>query len=248
MARQKGLLIIEGTIGGLNFYIRKGEPLVRAAGGGFTAEAIRKSPSMERTRENFSEFSGCMKTVKHFKMAMVSFLCLFKDGTMHQRLVSLMTKIKDSDVVSARGSRHVGQGILTEAGKALLRGYVYTPGPTLEYVLGQSYSFQWDGVGFSIPNFSMKAVRFPKGATHLELQVAAMRFDFSTYASTFVTSEPLVLGKNEVISSIALAPTSFPDGEGTAIGLVFLRFYQEVNGVRHAFKEEKYVVLEGVFV
>jgi hypothetical protein len=24
MARQKGLLIIEGTIGGLNFYIRKG--------------------------------------------------------------------------------------------------------------------------------------------------------------------------------------------------------------------------------
>ena len=248
MARQKGLLIIEGTIGGLNFYIRKGEPLVRAAGGGFTAEAIRKSPSMERIRENFSEFSGCMKTVKRYKIAMVSFLCLFKDGTMHQRLVSLMTKIKDSDVVSTRGSRHVGQGVLTEAGKSLLRGYVYTPGPNLEYLLGQPYLFAWDSVGFSIPSFSMKAVRFPKGATHLELQVAAMRFDFSTYASTFVTSEPLVLGKTADVSSIALAPTSFPEGEGTAIGLVFLRFYQEVNGVRHAFKEEKYVVMEGVFV
>lgn len=56
MAYQKGLIELEGTLGGLNFYIKKGKPMVRKSGGGFTAKAIKTKPSMVRVRESNNEF------------------------------------------------------------------------------------------------------------------------------------------------------------------------------------------------
>ena len=104
MAKVKGIIQMNGAIGNINFYIRKGVPLARKAGGGFTSDAIKTKESMLRVRENGSEFKGCMQSVQFFKMGLQPFLSTFKDGTLHQRLVSLFTKLKDLDFVAARGS------------------------------------------------------------------------------------------------------------------------------------------------
>jgi len=52
MARQKGIVKLDGTLGGLNFYTRIGEPLARASGGGFTTDSMKRSVLM---RGNTSE-------------------------------------------------------------------------------------------------------------------------------------------------------------------------------------------------
>jgi hypothetical protein len=248
MGKQKGLIVLEGTIGGLNFYIRKGEALVRAAGGGFNGDAIKKKPSMVRVRENGSEFGGCMQVTKHFKMGIRPLLVLFRDGMMHQRLVQLFTRIKDCDLVSERGKRHVGQGILTATGKDLLNGYCIATGASLSTVLRQSYRFEWGLEGFVIDDFSVSRVAFPKGATHLELIVGCLDFDFTSFATSFCKSEPLLVSKDFVGSRLVLAPSAMPEGNGTKMGVVFLRFFQEINGVFYPLKETDSVVMEVVFV
>uniref|UniRef100_UPI00404A21B5 hypothetical protein n=1 Tax=Gelidibacter sp. TaxID=2018083 RepID=UPI00404A21B5 len=60
MAKQKGVFPMVGTIGGVNFYYLNGKPVARAAGGGFNEKAIKTKKSMQRVRENGSEF-GCKK-------------------------------------------------------------------------------------------------------------------------------------------------------------------------------------------
>jgi len=81
VAKVKSIIALNGTLGGINFYKRKGVPVARQAGGGFNGEAIKTKASMVHVRENGSEFKGCMQTVQFFKMGLQLFLSTFKDGT-----------------------------------------------------------------------------------------------------------------------------------------------------------------------
>ena len=74
MARQKGLIKLVGTIDGINFYVRKGTPVARKAGGGFTSERVKHSPALVRTRENSREFGHVSKFKKLFRMGLFPFL------------------------------------------------------------------------------------------------------------------------------------------------------------------------------
>ena len=55
MARQKGLIKLDGTIGGITFYKSKDGYLAREKGG-VCADRIAKDPNFQRTRENGEEF------------------------------------------------------------------------------------------------------------------------------------------------------------------------------------------------
>lgn len=247
MARQKGIVVIKGTLNGMNFYVRNGEPLVRRAGGGFNGKAIKSKPSMIRVRENGSEFAGCMRAVKHFKIALYPLFPLYKDGKTHQRLVQLFTQIKVCDTVSERGKRCVGLGMQTAAGKTLLNGYVISSESSLATILGKSYRFEWATDGFTIDSLSISKIRFPKGGTHLELIVGWLAFDFVTYDYSFIKSEPVLLGKDSTQASLQIAPTVLPEEGGTHIGVVFLRFKQEINGIHYPMKQAEHVAMEIVY-
>ena len=71
MAKQKGIIPLVGTIGGVNFYYLNGQPIARRAGGGFNGKAIKTKASMHRVRENASEFGHCSKVNKVFRHALV---------------------------------------------------------------------------------------------------------------------------------------------------------------------------------
>lgn len=248
MARQNGIVVLTGTIGGLNFYSRKGEAFVRKAGGGFDGVAIKKKASMVRVRENGSEFGGCTKAVRQFKTALHPLLSLVKDGSGHNRLVQLFSRIKNLDEVSVRGRRHVHQGLLSVLGRETLLGYVITPGPGLEAVLLHAFEFGWGAAGFTIPNFLPSKLAFPKGATHLELQSGSLVIDFEQRHHSFAGSVPFIIAKTAEVTSVQLAPDPIPEGNGFRIGVVFLRFMQEINGVLYPFKEVPYTVMEVVFI
>lgn len=249
MARQNGIVVLNGTIGGLNFYIRKGEAFVRKAGGGFDGNAIRNKASMVRVRENGSEFGTCTKATKHFKMSLNPFMVLYKDGSRHQRLVRLFSEIKNLDEVSLRGERNVHHGLLTEEGRKKLSGYVITSGQSLEQALLHPFQFGWGSQGFTMSDFLASRVNFPKGATHIELQAGYLLIDFECKEYSFSKSEPFIIGKNAETTSLQVVPSVIPEGnDGFKIGVMLLRFMQEVNGELYPFKEAPYTVMELVYV
>jgi len=162
MAKQKGIIFFEGTLGGINFYYRKGVPTARAAGGGFTKKAIKKGANMVRVRESNTEFAGCSRVNKYFKHSIHSFLLGYKDGTLHSRLMQLFLKIKACDAVSARGKRTVSLGMSTTIGKQLLKDFRFAlKRPNL---LFSTYSFDWTTLTFSVTGFNVDLERFPKEA------------------------------------------------------------------------------------
>lgn len=244
MAKVKSIVALKGTIGDINFYKRKGVLLARAAGGGFNGEAIRTKASMQRVRENGSEFKGCMQTVQFFKLGLQPFLSSFKDGSLHQRLVSLFTQIKDCDRVAVRGSRTAFGGLQDPAGHDLLKNYLLSSGSRLEEVLQQSTIFDWAN-GFCIPDFEGQRVSFPSGATHLSLQIGYLSLDFAQHTFSFGSSEAVYLSPADAHPVVLPAPAPVTV-EGVKVGVVFAQFVQKVNGQFYPLKNEQGVVLEVV--
>jgi hypothetical protein len=242
MAKVKSIIALNGTIGDINFYKRKGVLLARTAGGGFNGEAIRTKASMARVRENGSEFKGCMQTVQFFKQGLQPFLSTFKDGTLHQRLVSLFTQIKNLDTVAVRGSRTVFGGLQTAAGQGLLNSYLLTSGSRLEGLLRQTFVFDWAS-GLSLPHFEGKRVSFPTGARHLSLQIGYLSLNFEQTSFSFSSSDMIYLSAADA-GSIVLPAPSLAVAEGIQVSVVLAKFVQEVNGQFYALKGEQSVVME----
>ena len=242
MAKVKSIIELKGTVGGINFYKLQGELIARQAGGGFNSEAIKTKASMQRVRENGSEFKGCMQSVQFFKKGLQPFLGTFKDGPLHQRLISLFTQIKSLDTLAVRGSRTVFGGLQTAAGQGLLNPYLLTSGSRLEGVLRQAVVFDWAS-GLSLPDFEGKRVSFPAGATHLSLQIGYSSLDFTQQTSSFRSSDTIYLSPADAGTVFIPAPAP-TDTEGMQVGVVLARFVQEVNGQFYTLKSEGSVVME----
>ncbi|MCZ4318473.1 hypothetical protein O4H26_05685 [Aequorivita viscosa] len=233
MAKQVGIIKLKGTIGDLNFYNTKNAgSLARKAGGGFSKDQKEKPV---RTMENASEFGRCSKTKKAFKMALAPFLCVRKDGELHGRMVQLFTRIKDQDRINSRGKRSVGPGLDTPRGKQLLHDFQFTPSCNVMETLAASGDFDFTSRRLHITNFDMKNVQFPAGATHLALTLGLLHFDFDTLAYRLKSSTPLYLDKSFSSDSFEMQ-VDLPDVAGTAIAVLGLKFYQEVQGTYYLFR------------
>lgn len=248
MAKQAGIIKLEGTLGGINFYIRKGKPVARKAGGGFNKENIKNSPTMERVRENNTEFGDCSKVKKCFKASLHPFLYQYKEGELHARMMQVFQQIKACDAVSVRGKRSVGIGIGTPMGELLFRKFVFTPKRSVSKTLMGSGSFDWDAFSYTISRFNIKNVRFARSATHFEVSLGVLNFDFATLDYKLFMGTPLLIGRDFDASTFSLCPTDLPVGSGKQFAFVGLQFYQEVNGELYLLRDEGAVGLEVVGV
>ena len=228
MAKQRGIVFFEGTMGGINFYYRKGVPTARAAGGGFSKKAIKTSAKMVRVRENNSEFSGCSLVNKVFKQSIKLFLIGYTDGTLHSRLMQLFLKIKDLDLVSERGDRHVLQGLQSLMGEQLFRDFMFTPKRSA--LLPCTYGFDWDTLTFNVAGFNVNQAGFPAEATYMELLLGVVRYDFTTDVYTQVIESPLVIGRDFVGDGFSISVLELPAGTGVLYAVARVAYFQEVNG------------------
>lgn len=228
MAKQRGIVFFEGTIGGINFYYRKGVPTARIAGGGFTRKAIKKGANMVRVRENNSEFANCSKTNKFFKYSFRTLLVGYKDGTLHSRLMQLFLKIKNLDGVSERGNRQVSLGMQTLEGKRLLRNFNFTPNRVGLFPC--PYQYDWHTHTFNVTGFDTQLSGFPKEASYMEVTLAVVRFDFDTNTYKNVFESPLVIDRDFSGSSFSISLSTVPAGVGVLFSMVRVAFYQTVNG------------------
>ena len=228
MAKVKTILPLVGTIGGINFYYRKGELIARKAGGGFNGKAIKKSPTMVRVREQNHEFANCSKVNKAFKYSILDLFSGHKDGTLHSRLMALFLKLKTLDSTNKRGERAVNNGVQTPMGKKFLKDFNFTPkSPAL---LPAHYDFDWSSLSFNVNGFDITLVKFPKNADILEVRLRLLRFDFETLTFKVSDSLPLLIPRDFEPDHFSLTAPEPEAGSGLLIAFVRVSFYQLVNG------------------
>ena len=244
MARQEGIVRFVGTLGGINFYKRKGVAVARKAGGGFTREAIKNKPSMQRVRENSSEFGRCSTVKKAFRLGLLPFLHAVKDGGLHGRMMRLFQQIKVLDTVNTRGKRTVAQGMTTAMGRKLLRDFAFTPACSIPKTLGGNAAFDWDNYRYVATDFYLQYVTFPTGASHVGLQLGLLCFDFDTLVSTLSTSDHFFMNKEFTANTFTLELTELPTATGVQIVVLGMQFYQEVEGELYALHSQHFVGLE----
>lgn len=238
MAKQEGIMPISGTIGGINFYYRKGKPFARTAGGGFNGDAIANGPSMVRVRENMSEFGRCSKITAAMRHSLHPFLGNHRDGTLHGRLMKMLQQVKTYDNISVRGERRVGIGLEDPMGWKLFSGFSFAPKYSFAAIVGGNAYYDAGASSLTVSDFDIGRVAFPAAATHMEIKFGVLRFDFETADCLLYQSVPLVMTRSFDGDGFSLTLPVSPEGEGMRIGFGCVRFYQEVGGNLYVLKDE----------
>src|SRR4051812_48847980 len=139
MAKQQGIVPIQGTIGNLTFF--------KTASGGFSvrarnivsAKTIAKSPKYVRTRENLAEFKTGAEAASLIRNTFKTILSKAKDRTAYSRLLGEMRNVIVSDSTSDRGQRNAADG-----NAALLTGFEFNSNAALSSTLMAPYTVVLD--------------------------------------------------------------------------------------------------------
>ena len=236
MATQKGVIKLEGAVGDLSFYKRKGKYFARSKGG-VSGDRIKNDPAFVRTRENQQEFGRACKAGKLLRTSLREAILQSKDSGMTSRLTQTMMKIIRSDGENVRGMRTVSKGDIS-----LLQGFEFNSNARLGSTFQMEYNCVINrttgDVTVTIPAFVPAVmVAFPSGATHATIVAGASEIDFEAgdFQSKVERSIPFPLNnaeQPEITLSIALTANS----DKLLLVILGIEFYQEVNGENYSMK------------
>ena len=229
MAKQTGILPIEGTIGNLTFYKSQDGYMVKTKSG-VTKDRIQSDDAFERTRENNAEFGRSGKGAKLLRKALRNIISKAKDRRMVSRLTARMLKVVQADEVNDRGMRNVIDG---EA--ALLEGFDFNNNAKLSATIYTPYLVEYDTITgkatVTIASFIPKvSVAAPAGVTHFRLfaGIASISFEKETFEENDASSDYLVYDNNST-DEISL-PLAITAGSTDPVFIVFgIEFLQSVN-------------------
>ncbi len=250
MARQKGLLKIDGTIGGMTF-LRTKDGLIVKEQLPSTKSKFDSDPKFQRTRENAQEFGMAGTSGKMLRDAIRSFMKNASDSRVTARLTQVMSFILKEDKTSIRGSRNVAAGIKTEAGKAFLQNFNFNIDSLLGSILFKPVVLDPATGEITLADLSpINEIQGPQGATHVTLKSAFVSIDFSTGKADVQYSTPVNLALTEERGILQLSPAKIPviTADSTAIHLLALEFYQEINNLQYSLKNGSYNCLEIIHI
>lgn len=240
MARQVGVIQFEGTLGDLSGVQTKDGILLKRKGG-VSKEKFNSSPSMERTRENASEFGRAAQSGKLFRDSMRVGIAQASDGRMVSRMTQKMREVIAQDAVNVRGQR----GILDDE-CSLLEGFdfngdsgfgsvVYvTPTTVIDRITGN--------VQAKVPAHSARiSIAAPQGATHFKFFgcASAVNFEGNTFEGKDAESDFISLTNNAVAETTLELDLSENVAGPIFVGLG-IAFYQEVNTIKYPLKNGSY--------
>jgi hypothetical protein len=246
MARIRSLFIIKGTLGEFNFYVDDGINVARRAGGGFNRKDIKTKPEMVRVRENNGEFGHSSKVKSVFMRALRPYFVGIRGRGIHNEMVSMFTQVKNQDVISKRGERHVEAGLASTEGLGVLSSYAYPKAYSLYGVLGCAFTIDWTQLQCTFPDFNPEVTVFPKSATHVGLQFGVVFMDFVQLEGQLFAAEEYFIPREASPQSLTLALPSPVDGKGRRVAILGVRFYQEVNGGYHLLEAGRGTAVVGV--
>ncbi|MBN2743962.1 MAG: hypothetical protein JXR39_08720 [Marinilabiliaceae bacterium] len=248
MAKQKGIIKLEGTIGDITFYKSKDGMLARAKGG-VDGDRIKSDAAFARTRENGLEFARAGSAGKLLRMAFRAQLMKAADNRMVSRLTKEMMVVVKADATSTRGQRNVLDGELE-----LLSGFDFNLDGKLSSTLYAQYGATIDRVSgeleVTIPAFSPDStIVAPDGATHFRFISAGASIDFEGNVFEAVTSQTAELALSDGnIAAVTLTNTLTANSTHPLFLVLGIEFYQMVNGVSYSLKNGRYNALSLVRV
>jgi hypothetical protein len=243
MARQKSILKLQGTIGGISFYKTKDGYLAREKGG-VDASRIANDPGFARTRENGAEFANAATAGKLLRDAVRVLGKDASDGRVTARLTQIMAQVKNMDDANARGERSAAEGMAKAEAKLLLKGFNFNINAVLGAVLYKPFQADVETGEISIAELSpAKDVSIPDGATHVIFKSGLAVINFVTGDSAIAVSEPVKLAINADAQALSVKPAAAPELEGTRFILLAIDFVQVVNNVDYSLNNNSYNVL-----
>ncbi|HEY4786494.1 MAG TPA: hypothetical protein VIH57_10615 [Bacteroidales bacterium] len=248
MAKQGGIIKLEGTIGDISFYKTRDGMLARAKGG-VTSGRIQNDASFQRTRENMSEFGRAGTAGKLLRTAFRQLLQNGADNRMVSRLTKEMLAVVKADKTSTRGQRNVLDGELK-----LLEGFDFNIDGGLSTTVFFAYTATIDRVTgalkVTIPAFiPTETVVAPDGATHMRLISGGASIDFEGGVVEIVTTQSADIVIDQVQVAAFDLLNQLTANSTKPLFLVFgVEFYQQVNGVNYSLKNGNYNALSLVKV
>jgi hypothetical protein len=234
MATQVGSLKVSGTLGELSFYNSVYGHIIRRKGGP-SAKQIKTHKNFERVREHNEEFSDCAKAGKRLRFALNREIRTIKDHKIVWRLNQLIWKVKNCDKQSARGKRNVTNGLKTNEGKLLVKGFDLNSQVPMKEVLKKPVLVEKGSIVIKelVPKNYFKA---PKSATHVKVRGISLQIDLETGLFT-IQEDSLRLTLDRKKKDVILTPAKTKN-KGFSFYLLQLVFTQEIN-------QEDYELEEG---
>lgn len=236
MARQKGIIKLDGTVGGITFYKSKDGYLAREKGG-VSADKIANDPNFQRTRENGEEFGRAGKAGKLLRNAIRAMLQNASDSRMVGRLTAEMVKVIQEDVTNTRGQRNVIDG---EA--ELLEGFEFNINGKLGTTIYAPFTSTIDRVAgtlvVNIPSFvPINMIAAPGGSTHFKIVSTGAEIDFENETFIMDAQATAVLPWDSVATgALVLTNTVTANSTHPLFLALGIEFYQEVNGQMYTLK------------
>lgn len=240
MAKQRGIVKLQGTISDITFYKMRGQFFAREKGG-VEGSRIMSDPAFERTRENGAEFGRAGKAGRILRNSVRPLMQRAADSLVTSRLTRRMTEVQKLDTSSVRGERNVLDGDL-----GILRGFEFNIGGRLSTTVYIPYSAQIDRMSgeltVTIPEFvPSQALAAPSGATHFRFISGGSAVDFESgefeYDSAIGTY--IELG-SQTEDEIVLQSTVTEESTLPLFLLLGAEFYQEVNGTMYSLQNNAY--------
>ena len=243
MAKQKGIIKLDGTIGGITFYKSQDGYLAREKGG-VSAEKIATDPAFQRTRENGEEFGRAGKAGKLLRNAIRAMLQNASDSRMVSRLTQKMVEVVQADATNPRGQRNVIDG---EA--ELLQGFEFNISGKLGTTLYAPYTSTIDRVAgtleASIPSFvPLNMIAAPGGTTHFKIVSAGAEVDFENETFVMDSNASAILPWDATATAVLTLTNTVTANSTKPLFLALgIEFYQEVNGQMYPLKNGAYNAL-----
>jgi hypothetical protein len=236
MAKQKGIIKLEGTIGDITFFKSK-DGYVAKEKSGPSAEQIATDPAFQRTRENGKEFGRAGKAGKVLRNAVRSLIQNAADSKAVSRLTKEMMKVIKADSTNTRGLRNVIDGE-TE----LLEGFDFNINGKIGTTLYAPYNTVIDRVAgtltLNLPSFKpADMIAAPAGATHFKIVSAGSEIDFEKGENVTDVQESAILpwdGSATAVMTVAHAVTA--NSTHPLFLVLGIQFFQEVNGEHYPLK------------
>lgn len=244
MAKQKGIIKLDGTIGGITFYKSTQDGYLAREKGGVSGDRIANDPNFQRTRENGDEFGRAGKAGKLLRNSIRAMLQNASDSRMVSRLTQKMVEVIQEDATNPRGHRNVIDG---EA--ELLEGFEFNITGKLGTTLYAPFTSTIDRVAgtlaVSIPAFvPLNMIAAPGGSTHFKIVSAGTEVDFENETYIVATSETAVLPWDTTATAVINLSNAVTANSTHPLFLALgIEFYQEVNGQMYPLKNGAYNAL-----
>ena len=221
MAKNIGIIKFTGKLGGLSGRDTPFGNIIQTPGG-FKGDRIKTEERYKKVRQLNDEFGQCATLSSVFKRTLDFYLKLLPDPYVYNHIQKWMTAIKECDVLSPKGEKTVGKGLLTDAGAKLFSQFSFNRKQRFGFGGTTGYGIDLATGTLAFSFFDTSRLTFPEGATSIGLQLLLLRVDLENAQCTLTTSALVVLDKGAVFSNALTA--AIPAGDGVLVGLLFLGF------------------------